>query len=89
MLAAKGAANIGAVGFCWGAYPVFSLSGDGLLKAGVSCHPSLKIGEMMFQQSIESQVQQRPAARSALLLCLALHCPARSAAPGLQSAALP
>ena len=44
LLASKGADSVGAIGFCWGAYPVFQFSSDGLIKAGVSCHPSLKIG---------------------------------------------
>ena len=55
LLAEKGVDSVGAIGFCWGAYPVFQLSADGKLKAGVSCHPSLKIGNMFFDQSVESQ----------------------------------
>jgi dienelactone hydrolase len=36
LLASKGADSIGAIGFCWGAYPVFQFSTGGLIKAGVS-----------------------------------------------------
>lgn len=66
MLAAKGADSVGAIGFCWGAYPVFQLSADDLIKAGVSCHPSLKIGNMFFQQSVESQCA---AAKCPMVFC--------------------
>ena len=57
-LAAKGATGgVGAIGFCWGAYGVVKLACDGSIKAGVSCHPSLKIGQMFFDESEADQVK--------------------------------
>ena len=56
-LAGKGATEYGAVGFCWGAYGVCKLSSLGKLKAGVSCHPSLKVGQMFLGESEEDQVK--------------------------------
>lgn len=57
-LVSKGATNgIGAIGFCWGAYPVVKLACDGAIKAGVSCHPSLKIGKMFFDEEEADQVK--------------------------------
>ena len=56
-LAGKGATEYGAVGFCWGAYGVVKLSSLGKLKAGVSCHPSLKVGQMFLGESEEDQVK--------------------------------
>ena len=54
-LSAVGAKRIGSLGFCWGAYVVFKLSATGRLGAGVSCHPSLKIGDIFFKESEATQ----------------------------------
>ena len=43
--------------FCWGAYGVVKLSSLGKLTAGVSCHPSLKVGQMFLGESEEDQVK--------------------------------
>ena len=37
----KGVKRIGMVGFCWGAYMVFSASADERINTGVSFHPSI------------------------------------------------
>ena len=55
LLRAKGATKLGAVGFCWGAYGVFKLSADSKIAAGVSCHPSIKLGQEFFGESVEAQ----------------------------------
>lgn len=55
LLKERGAVSIGALGFCWGAYVVFKLSAYGSIRAGVSCHPSLKIGRMFFGEE-ESEI---------------------------------
>lgn len=57
MLSAKGVKTVGAIGFCWGCYGVCKLAVEGKIKAGVCCHPSLKIGQMMFSEDEESQVK--------------------------------
>ncbi|KAJ1456979.1 dienelactone hydrolase [Pelagophyceae sp. CCMP2097] len=54
-LSAVGAKSVGAIGFCWGAYPTFKLSAAGLIKAGAACHPSLKLGNMFFGETEEAQ----------------------------------
>jgi len=51
LLRSAGATKVGALGFCWGAYPAFKLSAAGLVQACVSCHPALKIGSMFFGES--------------------------------------
>ena len=57
-LAAKGATGgTGALGFCWGAYGVVKLACDGKIGAGVSTHPSLKIGKMFFDEDEAQQVK--------------------------------
>ena len=65
-LKGKGAAKFGALGFCWGAYPVFAESASGRIQAGASCHPSLKIGEMFFDHSVTEQAK---AVTCPILLC--------------------
>lgn len=37
-----GSANVGGFGLCWGAVPVFHAAGAGIIRAGVSAHPSLQ-----------------------------------------------
>lgn len=49
--------NIGAIGFCWGAYPVFKLGAKAAIKAACSCHPSLIVGKMLFGETEESQAK--------------------------------
>jgi len=56
-LTSQGVTSVGAIGFCWGAYGVTKLSCDGLIHAGVSCHPSLKIGNMFFAEAEADQVK--------------------------------
>ncbi|KAJ8603473.1 hypothetical protein CTAYLR_005110 [Chrysophaeum taylorii] len=56
-LAQKGVTKFGAIGFCWGAYGVCKLAAEGKISAGVSCHPSLVIGKMFFDESEASQVE--------------------------------
>ena len=67
-LTAKGVAagSIGAIGFCWGAYGVVKLACDGSIKAGASCHPSLKIGKMFFDEDEADQVKPT---KADLLFC--------------------
>lgn len=56
-LAAKGVTKVGAIGFCWGCYAVCKLAcTPSKIMVGVNCHPSLKIGNMFFQESEEAQV---------------------------------
>ena len=64
LLASKGATAVGAIGFCWGAYPMVKLASDGTIQAGVSCHPSLKIGKMFFD---EDEIDQVAATKAPLL----------------------
>ena len=51
-LKSKGCTDIGAVGFCWGAWAVWELSATGKLKAGAACHPSLAVGKMLFDKEV-------------------------------------
>jgi dienelactone hydrolase len=47
-IANKGITEIGAIGFCYGAWLMFKMSAHGFpLKAGASCHPSIKLEDMM------------------------------------------
>jgi len=57
LLKSKGVTKVGAIGFCWGAYGVVKLSGESKILAGVSCHPSLRIGNMFFEESEETQLE--------------------------------
>eukprot|EP00949_MAST-11_sp_MAST-11-sp1_P000376 g376.t1 len=50
ILKEKGATKIAAVGFCWGAWVVFKLSTTGKISAGASCHPSIKVGKILFDE---------------------------------------
>lgn len=54
-LRSRGASSVGAFGFCWGAYPVLKLSAEGVIAAGASAHPSLKLGKMFFDETEEDQ----------------------------------
>lgn len=56
-LSARGVGSVGALGFCWGAYGVFKLSAAGRIKAGVACHPSLKVGRLFFRDTEEAQAE--------------------------------
>ena len=67
-LKSKGCTSIGAVGFCWGAYAVFKLSATGKLQAGAGCHPSIKIGPLLFDEP-ENDI-------AAAVKCPQLLCPA-------------
>ena len=69
----KGCTRIGAVGFCWGAYPVFGESARGKIHAGASCHPSLGVGEMLFDDKVTDQ--------AAKVTCPILLCPAGNDPP--------
>lgn len=53
----NGVSKVGALGFCWGAWPVFKLSSKGAIDAGCSCHPSLVVGKMLFNETEESQAK--------------------------------
>jgi len=55
LLKSKGVTKIGAIGFCWGAYGVLKLSAEKKIDVGVTCHPSLRIGQMFFEESEETQ----------------------------------
>lgn len=59
LLKSKGVTSIGAIGFCWGSYGVVKLSCEKKIAAGVSCHPSLRIGPMFFgdAESEENQLK--------------------------------
>lgn len=54
-LKSVGCETIGAVGFCWGAYPVCKLAAASKITAAVCAHPSLKIGNMFFEETVEAQ----------------------------------
>jgi dienelactone hydrolase len=74
-----GVTSIGALGFCWGAYPAFGESARGKLRAVASCHPSLKIGEMFYDHSV---IEQAKAAKCPALLCPAGNDPENLKAGG-------
>ena len=72
-LKAKGCSTFGAIGFCWGAYPVFGESARGKIQAGASCHPSLGAGEMLFGDKVSDQAGK--------VTCPILLCPAGNDPP--------
>lgn len=45
---ANGVESIGIIGFCWGAWVVFHASSTGKVNAGVSCHPSVRVGPLLY-----------------------------------------
>lgn len=53
ILKSKGATKFAAVGFCWGSYVIFKLSATGKISAGASCHPSTRIGPLLFEEAEE------------------------------------
>ena len=67
-LKSKGCTSIGAVGFCWGAWAVFKLSATGKIQAGAACHPSIKVGPLLFGE-VEKDI-------TAAVKCPQLLCPA-------------
>jgi len=64
----NGAEVVGAAGFCWGAWAVFKYAATGEIAAGVSCHPSLRVGNL-FHGETEAGV-------AAAVLCPQLLLPA-------------
>lgn len=59
-LKSKGVSKMASVGFCKGAYMVFSISGDpeiGSMAAGISVHPALQIVGMMGEGTPESMAE--------------------------------
>ena len=57
-LADKGAASVGAIGFCWGVWAYSKASAEGVaLKCGVGCHPSTKLEGWAFPGSELALVQ--------------------------------
>eukprot|EP00943_MAST-04B_sp_MAST-4B-sp1_P007688 g7688.t1 len=69
----KGCVSFGAIGFCWGAYPVFGESSRGKISAGASCHPSLGVGEKLFDDKVNDQAEK--------VTCPILLCPAGNDPP--------
>ena len=65
-ISSLGYTSVGAIGFCWGVWMGFKLSAHGLLKCNVGCHPSLVVGEMLFN---ESSAEQAAAVKCPQLLC--------------------
>lgn len=65
-LKSKGCTSIGAVGFCWGAWVVFKLSATGKIQAGAGCHPSIKVGPLLFGEVEEDLAK---AVKCPQLLC--------------------
>eukprot|EP01130_Rhizamoeba_saxonica_P002491 TRINITY_DN12283_c0_g1_i1.p1 TRINITY_DN12283_c0_g1~~TRINITY_DN12283_c0_g1_i1.p1 ORF type:complete len:263 (+),score=78.04 TRINITY_DN12283_c0_g1_i1:38-790(+) len=56
-LVENGVKSIGLLGFCWGSWMVFQVSGDetldtSLFKAGVNFHPSLALEPYVFERSV-------------------------------------
>jgi len=54
----QGAESFGAVGTCWGSYPVVKMSGAGLIKCGVSMHPSHGPISQMLGESEEELLKE-------------------------------
>jgi len=66
VLKPKGITHTGALGFCWGAYVVFKMSAANMINAGASCHPSLGVGPLLFDDPVEEQCA---AVSTPILLC--------------------
>lgn len=62
--------HISALGFCWGVWVVFGMSKANMISAGAGCHPSLQIGEILFEpkQMVNDQAKN--------VTCPILLCPA-------------
>jgi len=58
----KGVTTIGSVGYCWGGWVVAHLATTGKIQAGASCHPSIRVGPMIYDETEEE-------------ICSAIQCP--------------
>jgi dienelactone hydrolase len=48
-----GATKIGMIGFCWGSWAIFKAAAEwpDVIACGVNCHPSVRLEEVLFNQS--------------------------------------
>lgn len=68
----SGAKNVGAIGFCWGAWVVFHLSSEQKINAGVCCHPSTRVAQILYN---EVELELAKSVKTPMLLCTAKNDP--------------